>query len=158
MERICANCALKAIKGGMCPIFNANMEEEKGCPIFTTEVRTCNICGNVILQGDVLQYDDDHNGYALLCNVCANADPCATCRYINTCRFQNDNECTEPPYETVQIRQGNATIQTQRMNPKRVQATCAQGCSCFNEDGLDDGTFCIKTNNCGCKNYKLNWR
>jgi hypothetical protein len=155
IERICANCALKAIKGGMCPIFNADMSEQHGCPHFTTELRTCHICGSIILGAGILEADDDI--WHEMCQQCASAPRCNTCQRKD-CKFQNDQSCSEPLYVMVQQRQGNAIIQTQTMNPKRVQATCAQGCPCFDEDGLDDGTFCLSTTGCGCKNYKTNWR
>jgi hypothetical protein len=58
-----------------------------------------------------------------------------------------------------EVRQGNMIAQTQVMNPKRVEATCRRGCPCFNEDGLDNGTFCMRQNgDCGCKKYHTNWR
>lgn len=155
LVRVCANCALKAIKGGMCPIFNADMSEQHGCPYFTTELRTCHICGSVILDAGILEADE--NIWHEMCQQCASASRCNTCQRKD-CKFQNDRSCPEPPYVMIQQRQGNAIIQTQKINPKRVQATCVQGCPCFDEDGLDDGTFCLSTTGCGCKNYKTNWR
>jgi hypothetical protein len=139
----------------MCPIFNADMSEQHGCPYFTTELRTCHICGSVILSAGILEVDEDI--WHEMCQQCASAPRCNTCQRKD-CKFQNDRSCPEPPYVMVQQRQGNAIIQTQKINPKRVQATCAQGCPCFDEDGLDDGTFCLSTTGCGCKNYKTNWR
>jgi hypothetical protein len=139
----------------MCPIFNADMSEQHGCPYFTTELRTCHICGSVILGAGILEADEDI--WHEMCQQCASAPRCNTCQRKD-CKFQNDRSCPEPPYIMVQQRQGNAIIQTQKINPKRVQATCAQGCPCFDEDGLDDGTFCLSTTGCGCKNYKTNWR
>jgi hypothetical protein len=158
MERICANCALKTLKGGLCPVFNADMSNEKGCPMFSSEIVLCDVCGGVIVTGGTFQYDEDRGDYALLCTQCANASPCATCRYHSGCRFEKDTSCPEPLYIMVQHRQGNAIIQSQQLNPKRVQATCAQGCPCFWEDGLDDGNFCLGKIGCGCKTYKLNRR
>lgn len=158
MERKCANCALKAIKGGMCPIFNANMEEESGCPYFTTELKICSACGNLALDKIIIAYDEDRDDHALLCATCGTGSLCATCRYHDGCRFEKDTSCQEPPYIMVQQRQGNAIIQSQQLNPKRVEATCRQGCPCFWEDGLDDGNFCLGKMECGCKSYKLKRR
>lgn len=158
MERRCADCALKAIKGGMCPIFNADMSEEHGCPYFTTELKVCSSCGNLALNQTFLQYDEERNNYALLCAECGNASPCVTCRYHDGCRFEKDTSCSEPPYIMVQQRQGNAIIQSQQLNPKRVEATCRQGCPCFWEEGLDDGNFCLGKMGCGCRSYKLKRR
>ena len=155
--RSCGDCALKAIKGGMCPVFNADMSEENGCPLFTTELQLCEVCGNHIFRGAIIAEDDGI--YHMTCPQCGtNLNQCATCIHQSQCAFQNDQSCPEPPYVMVQQRQGNAIIQTQRLNPKRVQATCARGCPCFNEDGLDDGTYCRKQDGCGCNKYKTNWR
>lgn len=156
MERRCGDCALKALKGGMCPVFNANMEGENGCPYFTTELKVCEICGSIVPKGGYLQ--EDNEVFHLICNDCATGDPCRTCKQIKECRFQTDQSCSEPPYVMVQHRQGNAIIQSQQLNPKRVQATCAQGCLCFREEGLENGDFCWKQTGCGCNNLKINWR
>ena len=156
MERKCGDCALKALKGGMCPIFNANMEEENGCPYFTTEINSCDICGNLILKNACFQ--EDNGVFHVMCYDCTTAVPCKSCQRMSECRLQKDETCPEPLYVMVQYRQGPAIIQTQKLNPKRVEATCAQGCPCFRQEGLDDDDFCWKQNNCGCNNHKMNWR
>jgi hypothetical protein len=141
----------------MCPVFNADMSEENGCPLFTTELKLCEVCGSHIFKGAIIAEDD--GTYHMTCPQCGtNLNQCATCIQQSQCAFQSDQSCPEPPYVMVQQRQGNAIIQTQRLNPKRIQATCAQGCPCFNEDGLDDNLFCLSAVGCGCKNYKTNWR
>lgn len=156
MERKCGNCALKQLKGGICPIFNTNMENESDCPYFTTEVKTCEICGGLILEKACLQ--EDNNSFHVMCYKCATGTPCQSCKCMSECPLQQDETCSEPLYTMVQYRQGSAIIQTQKLNPKRIAATCAQGCKCFNEKGLDDDNFCFKTIQCGCTNYEVNWR
>ena len=158
MDRSCGNCALKTLKGGMCPIFNADMNDERGCPMFCSELTICSVCGSVIPIGGTIQKDEDRGDYAILCTQCTSAPLCATCRYHDGCRFEKDTSCQEPLYVMVQHRQGNAIIQSQQLNPKRIQATCAQGCPCFDEEGLDDGSFCLGKIGCGCRTYKLKRR
>ena len=158
IDRSCGQCALKTLKGGMCPIFNADMSEERGCPMFCSELTICSVCGSVIPTGGTIQEDTDRGDYAILCAQCTSAPLCATCRYHDGCRFEKDTSCQEPPYVMVQHRQGNAVIQSQQLNPKRVQATCAQGCPCFDEEGLDSGDFCMGKIGCGCRTYKLKRR
>ena len=159
MERKCADCALKALQGGVCPIFNADMSEKGGCPMYTTEIVQCSVCGAVIPVGGTAQYDPEIDRFALLCGNCVEGGNCATCAQPTVCRFEADTSCQEPPYVMVQRQQGNAIIQTQQLNPKRVEATCRQGCPCFWEDGLDTNLFCRRTTGgCGCRNYKLRWR
>ena len=151
MERKCGSCALKALKNGMCPVFNANMEGENGCPYHTIELKTCAVCGFVIPQGGYVQEED--GVFHLMCGNCVNGHPCRTCKNVIDCRFQNDQNCQEPPLVMVQQRQGNMVVQTQIKNPKRVQATCAQGCLCYNEEH-----GCMREYECGCQNLKINWR
>ncbi len=155
-SRKCGQCALKALKGGMCPVFNAVMEEDKSCPYFTTEVKFCDICGQLILMNAVLDIEDDT--VHTLCSSCAAADPCTTCKQRPQCAFTQDTTCKEPPQITVQQRQGNMVAQFQQINPKRIQATCANGCPCYWEEGAKEGMHCRKQIGCGCKDYKVNWR
>ena len=151
MERKCGQCALKALKNGMCPVFNANMEGESGCPYFTTEIHACETCGNLIPKGGYIQ--EDNGEFHLMCSDCATGHPCKSCKKVNSCQFETDQNCQEPPYVMVQQRQGNMIVQTQALNPKRVQATCAQGCPCYNaEHG------CMREYGCGCQNLTFNWR
>lgn len=157
MEHKCGQCALKALKGGMCPVFNADMSNEDGCPCFTTELHTCEVCGNLILRSGALEQDDEGSWHSM-CSNCLGSPPCQTCVRTKECAFQTDQTCPEPPVIMVQQRQGNMIMQTQKINPKRVEATCRKGCPCFFEDGLDDGNFCLKQIGCGCKSYKTNWR
>ena len=151
MERKCGDCALKALKNGMCPVFNADMEGHSGCPYFTTEITRCNICGNIILTDSYLQEED--GVFHVICRNCVTGHPCRTCKEVNQCWFRTDETCQEPAYVTVQQRQGNMVVQTQIQNPKRVEATCAQGCPCYNaEHG------CMREYGCGCQNLTFNWR
>ena len=153
MEHKCGRCALKVLQGGMCPVFRAEMSEKDGCPYFTSELRPCHISGSVIFGAGILEADGDI--WHELCQRCAAAAPCAVCQHTD-CRFQSDQSCQEPPFVMVEQRKGNMIMQTQAINPKRIQATCAQGCSCYHE--TEEGFICFRQEGCGCKNYKTNWR
>lgn len=153
---LCDTCALKNLRQGACPIFNADMTGKNGCPYHKVELHTCSICGGPILDRGILE--EDKNGvWHEMCMQCANAERCQTCIH-SYCAFQQDTHCPEPPMVMKQMRQGNMVVQQQVMNPKRVEATCRQGCPCFNEDGLDDGSFCGRQFGCGCNKYYTNWR
>ena len=152
----CDTCALNKLQGGACPVFNADMTGKDGCPMYQYELQTCDLCGNVIVGTVFLEHDDNMDWHRL-CQSCINASPCKTCVH-QYCAFQQNQECKEPPYVMREVRQGNMIAQTQVMNPKRVEATCRQGCPCFNEDGLDTGEFCGRQNEWGCNKYHTNWR
>ena len=152
MDRICGNCALRTLKGGVCPIFNADMSGEKGCPYFASKLHTCEVCGSVIPKGGYII--DEH----LVCGECANGSACRICAFNGTCRLEQDQTCSEPLYIPIQQRQGNMVIQTQITNPRRIQATCEAGCPCYRSEGKADGSFCWKKLGCGCHDRKINWR
>lgn len=155
--RTCGKCTYKALQDGKCPVFGREMPAETpGCPIFSTTITKCALCGNIIMSQPIIDYDRDGNTH-IICRNCLSATPCETCTRANVCYFQTDHTCQEPPFIMREVRQGNMIMQTQVMNPKRVMATCAK-CECFNEDGLDTNTFCRKQEGCGCKNQKTNWR
>lgn len=150
--RNCGKCALKAHNGGICPIFQKEMDDEQGCPYFKLELDTCDICGQIIVNGGIFQ-DETH----LVCNNCGTGSSCSICVHAHECRFQTDRSCTEPPHIPVQQRQGNMVIQTQIPNPKRIELTCAAGCPCYYPEGATEGAHCWKQFNCACKNYKTNY-
>lgn len=151
----CDTCAYKALQNGGCPVFHADMSGKDGCPYHSTEAHICGICGSVIFGKAILE--EDEGRWHKLCGSCLSAPDCQICGN-QYCAFQQDQSCHEPPFVMREMRQGNMMIQQQIRNPKRVEATCRQGCPCFNEDGLDDGTFCSRQNGCGCNKYKTNWR
>lgn len=152
MEKLCGNCALQALQGGICPLFNSQMKDnETGCPMFTTHVEYCDICGRATAKGAVIDTCD--SDMHILCNNCATTPLCGTCIRINECAFRTDQSCPEPPMVNVQQRQGNMVLQTQIRNPKRIDATCKQGCPCWSDE-----FGCIKEHQCGCDKYKIRWR
>ena len=153
-NRDCKRCILPSQNGGVCPVFNGDMSAEVGCPLFASQLNPCDACGTHIPKGGIVECD--HGQIHLVCGNCANKPLCQRCVSQNTCAFQTDRNCPEPPMITMTQRQGNATIQTQVPNPKRIDLTCAAGCSCYT--GLDMGAHCAKQLGCGCDNYKANWR
>ena len=154
----CGECAYKALQDGKCPVFNREMPvEAPGCPLFSTTITRCALCGSIIMGQSVIDYDEDDNTH-IICRNCLSATPCETCTRANVGYFQTDHTCQEPPFIMREVRQGNMIMQTQTLNPKRVEATCRQGCPCFNEEGLDDGTFCKRQSMCGCEKHRINWR
>lgn len=151
-EQNCNQCALKTIMQGMCPIFHADMTNQKGCPHFQKELKSCELCGNIMIEPATL-IPHGNNTYREICSNCASASPCATCSK-NNCAFETDTSCQEPPYIMVRKQQGNMIIQSQQINPKRVDATCRKGCPCFYESEAKE-VFCRRSLQCGCDNYQM---
>lgn len=138
-----------------CPIFHADMTDKEGCPIWSEKLEICDMCGKGIVGMVCWTHEEDK--WYKTCGSCTNAAGCATCGHTY-CAFQADRSCNEPQMVMREMRQGNMIMQTQIMNPKRVEMTCRKGCPCFNEDGLDSGNFCKKQNGVECSNYKTRWR
>ena len=156
MAKKCQMCALKNLNQGKCLVFNADMSNEDGCPHFTMSAQFCSFCGGYIPKGGIIEVEKD-NIYVLLCEKCGNLDMCNKCINNQECLFQTDHSCKEPPHVMKEVRQGNMVMQTQQLNLRRVEQTCAKGCPCYYPDGLDDGTFCLKTAGIGCDRYKSIW-
>ena len=153
-NRECKRCVLPSLNGGKCPIFNGDTSAEAGCPVFASSLNPCENCGSHIPKGGVIEMDD--TGNHLICEQCAALPMCQRCASGNECSFRTDRTCPEPPMQTITQRQGNAVMQTQVPNPKRIDLTCAKGCPCYT--GLEMGSHCAKQLGCGCDKYKSNWR
>ena len=155
MANKCRMCALKNANQGKCLIFNADMSNEDGCPHFTMSPQFCAFCGSFIPKGGIIEMEGD--AAILMCEKCANLPMCSRCVSNQICAFQSDQSCKEPQLEMKTVQQGNMTMQTQVLNKRRVEQTCAKGCPCYRPEGLDDGTHCLKTANVGCDKYKSIW-
>jgi hypothetical protein len=152
----CNECALHALKNGVCPIFNADMTDQEGCPMYMAEMVQCDICGNAMV-GEITYEQDKDGNWHRLCGRCLQTPKCQSCK--NTyCAFFEDTSCPEPQMTTITKQKGNMVIQTQQPNPARIDATCRKvGCACLHDDG--DNSYCIKHSNIGgCNKYQTNWR
>ena len=156
--RTCGNCAIMRHQGGVCPVFNKPMDaDEGGCPLFTNELDTCDLCGRPIIGENELTITYDGDELHLICYRCATTHTCRTCKKGVFCAFNEDQTCQEPPFIMTTTRQGNMVVQSQVLNPKRIEATCAKGCPCFIT--LDDGeNVCCRQIDTNCLNYEINWR
>lgn len=155
----CSTCALPSLYGGLCPVFRADMSGHKGCPKYTVSVEYCELCGQPIIGPHNFIHDE-----GILHRVCSRClDPdylCPFCVNANECRFETDDTCHEPPVVMTQSRQGNMIVSQQIKNPRRITATCANGCKCYHNDFDGTGICCKdRMNECGgCINFKYNWR
>ena len=155
--RTCGNCALMRRHNGVCPIFSKPMDaNEGGCPLFTSELNICDLCGRPIVgdNAPTIRYDGDE--IHVICHHCATVHTCGTCKKGIFCAFAEDQSCREPQVIMKTERQGNMVVQSQVPNPKRIEATCAKGCPCYTL--LDDGTYiCCRQLDVNCVNYEINW-
>lgn len=157
LKRTCDNCVLPSTKGGVCPIFNANMAGQDGCPRHTAADNVCAVCGSYILGQGILIPKD--NEFKMVCGRCATVHDCRLCSHKG-CAFDTDESCFEPKVVTVRRQEGNMTIQQQVMNPKRMELTCAAGCACYNQLPDEKIGVCMRMQDRGenCPNFKLDWR
>ena len=149
--KTCGKCAIRREQDGLCEIFHRAVDAtEQGCPLFTTEVLTCDVCGNRIIPASNLVIQTGEAGPALLCFDCATG-ACNVCIHAQECRFQTDQSCPEPPFIVETVRQGNAIMQRQVPNIKRIKITCSD-CPCYSPDS---DAFCSKQQNIKCVNHKF---
>lgn len=148
MLHYCKDCALAKSSGGECPLFKMKPEEEQtACPKFQSELIVCSICGKAILDHAIIDTADDVSCY--VCGQCVDAlDTCIACAHCGTCAFRTDQTCPEPLTVPITVRQGNAVIQTQQMNPKRVELLCTN-CPCYSPT-----TGCMRSENSKCDLYR----
>lgn len=141
----CKDCALLLNNHKECPFFGGIPEVE--CTMFTSELKTCELCGRLIIGVETL---DITNGTArAICNNCFNnLHSCAICDNGKVCEFKT-NPSPIPRTIQKQIRQGNAIMIQQVPNPERIQAFCIN-CKCYHEE------TCYK--NQGCVNHNIRYR
>lgn len=147
----CGTCVLQTLKRGVCPIFNVKTDEDDCCPYYCETLNPCELCGTHILNGAIIEIDEMGNSHQF-CGKCGNLDPCQLCQEATECVFDSDTSCSEPPIVTVTQQNGNIRVQSQQINPKRIEATCAKGCNCYipNEE-----YHCLRKLGTGCSKYRL---
>lgn len=67
----CDKCAIAHLgDNGLCPIFNADMNGNKGCPMFCKKLNPCGICGRHIMGDPIIEQDAQGN-FHQICAECA---------------------------------------------------------------------------------------
>ena len=107
----------------------------------------CDICGAAI-QNPII--DSTEEPIHIMCYDCATArSTCKLCHYNTDCAFHNDPS-TLPKTIVKTISQNGMIIQTQIINPERVDKTCKEKCFCF-----DNEIGCLRQfNTCGKVDFK----
>ena len=151
----CNMCALQKIKNGNCHIFNKDMTDGAGCPMYTHELAVCNRCGRAQLKlQHILYHDDDY--VELLCDNCINMAPCNTCLHGVPCNFHNDSYRPElPRMITKIIQQGNNSIQVAQPNPERMKEICFNCQCCWREEGSEDRICLRDEGGVNCSKYEF---
>lgn len=123
-----------------CQRFRTPVTDTDFCSKHINRPYICDICGRAFIDPPILY---EINGEFI--SMCAECDQsigyCNTCTHsFKPCKFETD---PSPLQKIViqQIRQGNMVMQTQVRNPERINATCAQGCPCFDPHTSE----CLKT-------------
>ena len=148
--RTCGQCALR--QKCICPIFNMAVEaNEPGCPSFTPEILTCELCGGVIVGKNGLLDVTNPERSHLICRNCKQTlGHCQSCYRAKLCDFET-NPSTVPKVVQKEFRQGNMVQIMTVKNPSRIEITCKKGCPCF-----DPEIGCLRERNT-CGNYKVSY-
>ncbi len=149
-NRTCGECALMKHNDGVCPVFNQTFDaNEPGCPRFSTDLITCELCGQMALPLSINIDMTDEAHMHFICDGCRKqCGHCPTCINAQNCAFETDPS-TLPKVIQQQTRQGNMISVTQVKNPARIDITCKKGCPCFSEE-----FGCLRQFN-SCGNYKI---
>ena len=147
----CKTCALRGATdtgAPACSKFKIPIDdiENNGCTWHTTNILTCEICGQ---PKDTVMIWQNDNTEKLICSGCYNLiGSCYTCVNANICNFKNDH--SEPQVVSKTIQQGFMTMQTQVKNPHLVEKHCSIcRCSDVNNNCLKDDT------GAECPNWQL---
>lgn len=143
---MCGKC--KHHQGGQCLIINALTDNDWFCAHYTESPYICELCGRHLYSEAVNYTYGNQSTHHLICLNCYSMlSTCQTCKNANTCKFEQDLTIPEPAYIIQQIRQGPAVFKQQVKNPKRINLTCATGCSCYVNGE------CVKSNGNSCEKY-----
>lgn len=149
IQHKCINCEIYRSNGNQCPIFQQNVDKERGCPMYADALDPCALCGSHILGTKVWYQSEGHT--LAICERCSAAisqNQCQICEKGNYCAFRQDQNCTIPPVIMRQERQGNAVVQYQEKNPARIEQTCTK-CICYKNG------FCMREECAGCHDFSL---
>lgn len=128
----CGDCAFWKHFNGQCPFLQSELPAESvGCAKFLASFSKCDVCGNQTTYTaiDLTNPEEPIN----ICGQCAKMDgTCQLCKY-SYCAFEQDPSPI-PKKVQKQIRQGNAVIITEVLNPARIEKFCKDGCICFSEE------------------------
>ncbi len=149
--KYCRTCGLADPTHTVCQLRRIQIDPDKDfCSSHMTEVPVCAVCGRKFVGGGYLEQLED-GSFIEMCQACNDAmGTCRTCQYATECAYRDGNVHPELPLAVMaEVRQGNAILRKQVMNPERIEATCKAGCKCF----LADGGFCCKADDGTCGQY-----
>lgn len=148
----CATCAFWLPEGSMCKILKRKVDKEyDSCPGYTssTDIETCSFCGRKILSSSVV-WHKENDEWKIYCDSCNKAmHTCTTCKRCGECDFQT-NPSTIPQVIRQRVQQGNMIMETDQVNPARIEITCKKNCKCFSEEFgcmKQNFQFCITDDN-----------
>ena len=139
----CNTCALKDEQRKICRLSGIPINlEEDFCSHHIQNLMTCEICGSPMLtKGSLVEMDSELNWH----HYCAQCkELLKTCQICSApCEFET-NPDPMPKVVMKTVRQGNMQMQTQVMNPDRVNKFCLV-CGCYDKE-----LGCKRQFNVGC--------
>jgi hypothetical protein len=108
------------------------MEDTDYCSKHADEIILCDICGNPLLGSTYVEYDGDGE-LRQYCERCHQAfQTCQLCPSFQKCEYMT-NPDPMPKVVMKTVRQGHMQMQTQVMNPDRVNKFCLV-CGCYDKE------------------------
>jgi hypothetical protein len=150
MMKYCKTCAYFDENKNMCALSGLFMDGEKDyCSKHADVLLHCDVCGNIMLtSGSILEIDSNGECHQF-CARCA--ELLKTCQACSApCEFET-NPDPMPKVVMKTVRQGNMQMQTQIMNPERVEKFCPS-CGCYDQE-----VGCKRQFNVGCDKKTSFW-
>lgn len=151
MGKFCKTCVYCDKAQSVCRVYGISVEGEKDfCPKHAKELNCCEVCGQpMILVGSFVEQDSKGNWHQYCVNCRELLKTCQTCS--KPCEFET-NPDPMPKVVMKTVQQGNMRMQTQVMNPDRINKFCLT-CDCYNEEN-----GCKRQFNVGCNKKSDFWK
>lgn len=150
--KYCRTCALADPKNLVCQLTGRTIDLDADfCSSHTTEdqLGTCAYCGQLFLGPAILEQMED-GSFIELCHSCQQKfGTCVMCADFTKCKLTDERVRPDLPVQVIKtIQKGAMRMQTQIVNPDRIDAICKAECKCWDGEGCarrDFGT-CAKYN------------
>lgn len=131
--KYCRTCAWLDSESHGCKLKRILVDPDKDfCSKHATSINTCDYCGGPV-NVPIVDMDENGNIY-LSCERCLHkSGTCAVCVSSQDCAFITDPSPI-PKILRKQIKQGNIYLETDVMNPERIEITCKVNCPCWSAD------------------------
>lgn len=152
IKKFCRTCALVDPESYVCQMNRRKVDLDKDfCSKYVepSELGECAYCGQLFMRPGYLEQLED-GSFIEFCHSCQEKfGTCAMCSHLSKCQLADERVRPDLPVMVIKtIQQGNMRMQTQIVNPARIDAICKAECECWDGEGCARRDFgcCAKYN------------